>query len=142
MADSKNTPAEAPSVSIDNLTAAFTAALKQVQPARETDPSEYMRRPDKLDPVLKRPVYQMGQPVQIRGCSQDTINHLDNLVDGLYIDDMVKVEVRGKMPHQSVHITYNYDWDNRDQRMTFYSKVSSFSDMVAKIAKEQAAKSK
>lgn len=125
------------SVSLDALTAAFAAAMKQVQPTPKTDPSEYMRRPDKVEPVLKRPVYQNGQPIQIRGASQDTINHLDNLVSGLYLNDLVIVEVRGKDPNQEVHIIYNFPFADKDRRMTLYSKVSSFSDLVQKIAAEQ-----
>ena len=123
-------------VSLDALTAALTQVMQANQPAKKVDVAEYLRRPENREPELKRPVIQNGQPIQIKGASQDTINHLNNLESGEYLEGgIVRVEVRGQEPFQTVHITY--PCATVDQRMKIYSLVSSFSDMVQKIAKEQ-----
>lgn len=129
------------SITMSDLSAAFAAgmaeAMKQVAPKPPFDYAEYLARPENQDPAdkLKRKTFHHGQPIQIRGCSQATLDNLDALEAGTYIDDMVTVEVRGKYPHEEVFIETPFV--DRDRRLQFYQRVSSFSDLVQKIVAEQ-----
>ena len=132
------------SVSIDALTAAFTAAITASQPGKKVDFGEFINRPEnhepKIDPegapgTLIRPVFQNSQPIQIKGCSQKTLDNLNNLKPGRYLGNAITVTLRGDVPFQETHI--NYPCARVDERMKIYQLVSSFSDLVSKIAAEQ-----
>jgi hypothetical protein len=119
-----------------DIAAAITQGIAAVQPAKDVEFGEYIMRPGKLEPMLDRPVFQNGQPIQIKGCSQDTIKHLNGLAPGQYLGGAITVAVKGAAPNESVHISY--PCSTHDDRLKVYQLVSSFSDMVAKIAREQA----
>jgi hypothetical protein len=114
---------------------AITNGIAATQPPRDVPFAEYILRPGKLEPKLDRPVFQNGQPIQIKGASQDTIRHLNNLKPGRYLGGAVTVALKGDAPNVSVHITY--PCATNDERLRIYQLVSSFSDMVQKIAREQ-----
>jgi hypothetical protein len=117
------------------LAAAITAGIAANQPARQVPFHEYMALPENREPELKRPVFQNGQPIQIRGCSADTIKHCDELEPGAYLGGVIRVTRNGQPPNEETHI--DYPWSSVNERMIIYGLVSSFSDMVAKIHKEQ-----
>ena len=117
------------------LASAIREAIVETRPAEKIDIGEYLMRPENREPDLDRPVFQNGQPIQIKGASQDTIKHLNALVPGDYLGGAIKVTFKGQAPDVSVHITY--PCSTVDDRMKIYSLVSSFSDMICKISKEQ-----
>jgi hypothetical protein len=121
---------------IKALTEALTAAIAAAQPKKDVTFEEFIQRPENREPDLKRPVFQNGHPIQIKGASAATIRNLDNLKPGTYLDGLITVRIDGREPNETVHITY--PCSTIDQRMRIYSRVSSFSDMVKKIAAEQA----
>jgi hypothetical protein len=121
---------------METLAAAITAGIAALQPAKDVPLDEYLKRPGKLDPVLKRPVYQNGSEIQIKGCSTATIERLDNLKPGFYLDDLIEVRITGRGTNEKTEIIYTKGCD-RDARMAIYQRVSSFSGMIKKIAAEQ-----
>lgn len=124
-------------ISLDALTQALTNSFKLAQGPKDVSFEEYVRRPGKLEPVLDRPTFQNGQPIQIKGCSKDTLKHVNGLRPGKYISDVVTVTVKGTAPSQEVHITY--PCASNDDRLRYNSLFSSFSDLVQKISQEQKA---
>ena len=107
------------------------------QPKPVEDSAAQLARRRANDPWyrLVRPVYQHGQPVQIKGCSDATVENLNNLVPGEYINKRVKVTVKGEAPNEQVHI--NYPIETAGERMKNAGLFSSFSDLLQKIADEQ-----
>ena len=133
------------STSNSELVAALREAILETRPAAKVDLAELLNRPEnhepKVDPegapgTLIRPVFQNSQPIQIKGCSQKTLDNLNNLKPGRYLGKAITVTLRGDVPFQETHI--NYPCARVDERMKIYQLVSSFSDLVAKIAAEQA----
>lgn len=137
MADKTKT--DNPTVSVADLAAVFQTLVEQIKP-KEFDYNEFINRPENRDPAeqLTTPVLQHGHPIQIRGCSQDTIKHLNELVPGEYIGGRVKVTLKGQPPHQHFHI--DYPWQTAQDRMHNHTLFTSFSDLVQKINQEQKAK--
>lgn len=121
------------------LGAAIAQGVEAAQPKKDVEFGEWISRPENREPDLARPVFQNGSPIQIKGCSQDTIDHLNALQPGKYLGGAITVTVRGDEPNQQVHITY--PCARLSERMKIYQLVTSFSDMVQKIHQEaQAAK--
>ena len=140
MADNKS----GATISAEDLAAAFqlgmTAALDAAKGPKPFDYAEYAQQPDVKDLMtggqhrLKQPVYQNGFLVNLRGCSDATIERLNGLKPGRYLGGRVEVTVKGDPPNESFHI--NYPWATVDERMRNYGMFSSFSDLVAKIDQE------
>ena len=125
---------------LNALAKAIADGITATQPTKDVSFEDYIKRPGVMEPKLKRPVFQHGHPIQIKGCSQDTIKHLDELQPGDYFGGLVKVTLRGYEPDVELHI--DYPCATIDERMKVYSHVTSFSDMVQKMAKEQKAAGK
>jgi hypothetical protein len=122
-------------LNLQDLAKAITDGIAATVPQKDVSYSDYVKRPGKRQPKLARPVFQNGQAINIKGASQDTVKHLDGLEPGEYLDGLVKVSTKGRDNNVEVHITY--PCATVDDRMAIYSRVSSFSDMVQKIAAEQ-----
>ena len=79
-----------------------------------------MKRPGKLEPVLKRPVWQNGCEIQIKGCSTATIERLDNLKPGFYLDGLIEVRITGRDGNEKTEILYPCA---RRMRMSYRARV-------------------
>ena len=117
---------------IEALTAAFNAAITANAPPKKVDMGEFLRASE--EPELDRKTYQHGQPIQIRGCSQATLDTLNALQHGVYLDGLVTVTVSGRAPLERVDI--DWPWRTQDQRLRAYMAFSSFSDMLQKVSKD------
>lgn len=111
-------------------------AIKESRP-KEFDALEHLRREQELDPGrnLIRPTFHHNVPVNLRGCSDETVKQLNELKPGRYIKGMVTVEIRGDAPNDALYIETPFQ--NKDERMRFYMEIGGkFSNMVAMVTKE------
>ena len=141
MANNDKTPDAPVNLSMSDLAAAFqqgmAAALKQAAPAPVESSEAYLARKRAADATYKltRKVIQNGMPVQIKGASDATVGYLNTLQPGIHLDKLITLTIKGEGPTEELHI--NYPCATPDDRLKVYMAVSSFSDMVQKIAKEQ-----
>jgi hypothetical protein len=125
------------SVGLDQLAAAFAAAMKSVQPVKELtegDP-EYKARQDAEGwfDEFNPPVYQNGYEAQARGLSKDIQYKAAHLKPGAYLKGRVKVEVG---QNGAVYLHYPTKGDNL---MINQSLWRDFSDLITQIWNESQA---
>jgi hypothetical protein len=124
-------------VSTDALAAAFAAALKSVQPAKELkegDPEyvERQRQEGWFDDFFGKTVWQNAYEAQARGLSEEVRRKASELKPGTYIKGRVRVE--HLQNGQIIQLNYPTKGDAMMINMQHWS---SFSDLVTKIHAEQ-----
>jgi hypothetical protein len=130
---------DTPSVPVDVLAAAFSQAIELARP-KPVDVAQIFIDHDNADPVkrLRRKITQCGAAIQIRGCSDDLVKHLNELEPGVYLNGRVTVEQRGNPPHESLDI--QYPRTSVTDRVINQGLFSSFSVLLQLINAEQKAR--
>lgn len=117
----------------------YNEFAKQNAVRRRRTMAEYLA--EKPRKRLLHEVYQNGRLVNPGGLSVETLRKLDTLATGKYADgavDVIRVRDGINGVNSRIHIVYS----NRsvEQRMAFYMKFPTFTDLVTAVVAEMAAR--
>lgn len=134
---------EQPTVNVNDLAAAFSAALQSVKPEKELkegDP-EYVARQHAegwYDDFFGVKVYQNAFEAQARGESLETRERVGLLRPGKYLKGRVTVDVHGNTLPDGRHeiVRFLYPISGANDPLINQQHFSSFGDLVNKIWQE------
>lgn len=121
--------------------AEYNAEALRIAPRRRRTLVEYLK--EKPRKRLLHEVFQNGRLVNPAGLSVETIKKLDTIAAGSYADGMLRVmRIKDGVDGVATRIHIFYSNKTLEQRMQFYMRFPTFTEIVNTIVNEMAGRAK